>query len=333
MACIEKRGPYQFRVKIKRKGFPPQSKTFEAYDDAVKWAREVESEIDRGVFVSRREAESTTLQEALERFELEYLDNYKTPRKVRSRIRQITNRPISSKHLAAIRGKDLAEHIRLRQDEGAGAQTITHEINLISRIYGIASTDWGMESLHNPAKRVNKPKLPPGRSRRLEVKEEEQLLQAADERLKPVILFALETAMRRSEIAELSWDRVDLKQRFIHLPMTKNGEARSVPLSRSAIEILKSIPRNIQGEVFGLSANWITKLFHRASTGAGLPDLRFHDLRHEAISRLFENTDLDVMEIKTISGHKTLQMLARYSHLRAHRLADRLDGVKRGQKA
>lgn len=76
----------------------------------------------------------------------------------------------------------------------------------------------------------------------------------------------------------------------------------------------------------------IIQAMEQARKKAGLQDLHFHDLRHEAISRLFENTDLDVMEIKTISGHRSMQMLARYSHLRAHRLADRLAGARRGER-
>jgi len=330
MACIENRGPYQFRVKIKRKGFPPQSKTFESHDEAVRWAREIENEIDRGVFVSRKEAESTTLAEALDRYLSEYGDAYRHRDKYESFVRQIKKHSVSFMFLATIKGKDLAEYIRERQADGVGPQAITHEINLISRVFEIASSDWGMESLSNPAKRVNKPKLPKGRTRRLEGDEEKRLLEAAGINLRPIIQFALETAMRRSEIASLTWDNIDLKRRFAHIPETKNDEARSVPLSRKAIVILKSITRRLRGPVFGWkSPSVITKHFGRAVQEAGIEDLRFHDLRHEAISRLFEDTDLDVMEIKTISGHKTLQMLARYSHLRTHRLADRLDGAKR----
>jgi len=136
--------------------------------------------------------------------------------------------------------------------------------------------------------------------------------------------------MRREEIATLTWEHVDLKRRTAHLPKTKNGQARSVPLSPAAIEILKALPRKIAGTVFGMSSDLITKKMGKATKKAGLEDLRFHDMRHEATSRFFENTDLDVMEIKMITGHKSMQMLARYSHLRAHKLADRLAGKMRG---
>lgn len=135
--------------------------------------------------------------------------------------------------------------------------------------------------------------------------------------------------MRRGEIAMMRWEHVDLKKRYVHLPKTKNGEARSVPLSPAALDILKGIPRQIKGDVFLLHPDTISKWFRAAADEADLKDLRFHDLRHEATSRLFENTDLDFMEVKGITGHKSLQMLSRYSHLRAHKLADRLAGLKR----
>ena len=84
--------------------------------------------------------------------------------------------------------------------------------------------------------------------------------------------------------------------------------------------------------IFGVTGLYITHTFIKVCKSAEIEGLTFHDLRHEATSRLFENTDLDIMEIKSITGHKTLQMLARYSHLRTHRLVDRLTGAKRGEQ-
>ena len=120
-----------------------------------------------------------------------------------------------------------------------------------------------------------------------------------------------------------------MKNSSLYLAETKNYEERTIPLSPTAIEILNGLPRQIQGSVFELSADHITSHMRRAVKSAEIENLRFHDLRHEAISRLFENTDLDTMEIKMISGHKSMQMLARYSHLRANKLAERLAGSKR----
>ncbi len=308
------------------------------------WAREIEGEMDRGVFVSRKEAENTTLKEAFERFIEEYVPRYAHPRKENNRINHLLTYPIANRFLASIRGKDLADFVKIREKEGAGANTIRLDLDKISVLYGVATKDWGMESLSNPVKKINRPKLPPGRDRRLHtaievegkvLSEEEWVLKHASTKMRAIILFAIETAMRRGEIAELTWDRINFKTKTAYLKHTKNGESRTAPLSSKAIVILKGLLPSktipTQGNVFGLQKSQITEKFCALRDKAKIENLRFHDLRHEAASRLFENTDLDMLEIQPITGHKSLQMLSRYTHLRASRLADRLDGKKRGE--
>jgi integrase len=116
---------------------------------------------------------------------------------------------------------------------------------------------------------------------------------------------------------------VNLKKRTAHLPKTKNGEARTMPLSSRAVATLENLPRNLDGRVFGTTYEGIHQAFVRACRRAGIADLRFHDLRHEATSRLFEK-GFNPMEVSAITGHKTLQMLKRYTHLRAEDLAKRM---------
>lgn len=331
MASIRKRGPAQWEARIRKRGWPVTCKTFSTKVQAEQWAREIESEMDRGVFVSRAEAESTTLGEALERYIEEYIPRLSDVKRETNRARAIQRHELSSRFLASIKGKDIAEFIKLRQEEGAGPNTIRLDLALLSRLFEVAGSDWGMESLANPVKRANKPKLPSGRSRRLEKGEEERLLEACSPEFQAVVNFALETAMRREEIASLTWSQVDLKRRVALLPKTKNGDARMVPLSPAAAVLIGSRPRTLHGPIFGMSKDAITKTMLRVCRKAEIDDLRFHDLRHEATSRLFENTDLDVMEIRAITGHRAMQMLARYSHLRAHKLAERLAGSKRGR--
>lgn len=344
MATFRKRGKNQWQAKIRRKGWPKQTKTFETKSDAEAWAREIEGEMDRGVFVSRKEAENTTLEEAFKRFIDEYVPRYAQPRTERNRINHILTYPLASRFLASIRGKDLADFVKTREKEGASANTIRLDLDKISILFSVASKDWGMEALSNPVKKINRPKLPSGRDRRLRaaikvdgkvLSEEELLLQHASPKMQAIIPFAIETAMRRGEIAGLTWDRINFKAKTAHLDHTKNGEPRTVPLSPKAIGILKGLLPSktipISGNVFGLEKDQITDQFTRARTKAKIKNLRFHDLRHEATSRLFEETDLDLMEIRSITGHKSLQMLSGYTHLRADRLADRLHGKKRGQ--
>lgn len=332
MATIRKRGNLQWEARIRRKGWPVTCKTFETKSDAETWARHIEGEMDRGVFVSRTEAESTTLAEAFDRYIAEYLPRLANLRREKSRALALQKRPLANRFLASIRGKDIADFIKEREGAGASPNTVRLDLAMISRLFSVAASDWGMESLSNPVAKVNKPKLPGGRTRRLEDDEETRLLDVCPVPFRRVVRFALATAMRREEISRLTWSNVDMEKRSAHLPKTKNGEARTVPLSPEALAVLHEVlaEEGDNGWVFCMSPDAITQAMERARNLAGITGLTFHDLRHEAISRLFENTDLDIMEIKTISGHRSMQMLARYSHLRSHRLAERLAGVKRG---
>jgi integrase len=333
MASIRKRGPYQWEARIRKKGLPVTCKTFETRAAAVKWAREIESEMDRGLYVSRSEAESTTLSEALDRYIWEYLPRLSHFEINRNRARALQRRNLAKKFLAAIRGKDIADFIKEREAEGVAGNTIRLDLGILSRLFNLAISDWGMESLVNPVVRVTRPKLAKGRERRLEEGEEERLLNATNPEMRYIIRLALETAMRREELSRLRWADIDFERRTATLYETKNGETRTAPLSPRALEILRALKTASSGSgdrIFTQSSSAITQNMVRACKKAGLADLRFHDLRHEATSRLFENTDLDLMEIRSITGHKSLQMLARYSHLRMDRLADRLAGAKRG---
>lgn len=335
MATIRKRGQ-KWEARIRKKGQPTQSKSFKYKADADAWVQEIETEMNKGQFVSRKEAENTTLKEALDRFIEEYIPRLKMAANETRRAKAIQKRSIASKTMATIRTKDIADFIKEREGDGVKPNTIRLDLAVLSRLFEVAATEWGMESLGNPVKRARKPKLPGGRTRRLqpakdkdEKSEEERLLEACGKSFKPVVQFAIATAMRRAEIANLEWDRVDLKRKTAYLRDTKNKSERTVPLSPNAIEILKSIPRQISGPVFGMSENAITIAMRRARDEAKIENLTFHDLRHEATSRLFENTDLDLLEIAEITGHKNLQMLKRYTHLRADRLAERLAGKRR----
>lgn len=317
MASINKRGTKQWNVRIRRKGYPLQTATFEKREDAETWARDVESKMDKGAFLCSKEAERTSLHEALDRYIEEYAPSLADHQREVNRAKFLQKRKIAQMSLAKVRGMDIAAFIKEREAEGVAGNTIRLDLATFSRLFETARKDWGMEYLDNPVKKARKPKVSRGRERRLQDGEEEKLLKHAPEDFGPVIKFALETAMRRGEIAALRWENVKLKESIVFLPKTKNGAARTVPLSPAALSVLKELPRDIKGSVFRMVPDDITKAMKKARAGAKLKDLRFHDLRHEAVSRLFEKTNLDIMQIQMITGHKTLQMLARYTHLRA----------------
>ncbi|WP_207259685.1 site-specific integrase [Desulfovibrio sp. Huiquan2017] len=317
MASINKRGTKQWNVRIRRKGYPLQTATFEKREDAETWARDVESKMDKGAFLCTKEAERTSLHEALDRYIKEYAPSLADHQREVNRAKFLQKRKIAQMSLAKVRGMDIAAFIKEREAEGVAGNTIRLDLATFSRLFETARKDWGMEYLDNPVKKARKPKISRGRERRLQDGEEEKLLKHAPEGFRPIIQFALETAMRRGEIASLRWENVKLKESTLFLPKTKNGAARTVPLSPAALNVLKELPRDIKGSVFRLTPDEITQAMKKARAGAKLKNLRFHDLRHEAVSRLFEKTNLDIMQIQMITGHKTLQMLARYTHLRA----------------
>ena len=319
-----------WQVKIRRKGWPPQSATFDTKVQAEAWSRQVEGEMDRGVFVSRAESENTTLSEALTRYLAEVTPTKKPTTAHRERVigRSLQSHPLARRTLASIRGKDMAAYMRQRHEESKGANTIRLEMALLSHLFNTARTAWGMESLTNPVDLVKgqRPKLPGGRTRRLQGDEQARLISAAHTyggEIGSVITWAIETAMRRGEIAAMRWDHLDRKARVLLLPETKNGTSRRVPLSTVALKVLDGLPRRIDGRVWGMRPDSISQAFERVCGAAGIEGLTFHDLRHEATSRLFEK-GLNPMEVAAITGHKTLQMLKRYTHLRAEDLVGRL---------
>ncbi len=290
MATLTKRNG-KWQAKIRKKGQRTITKSFLLYEDAERWGRKTESELERGIYVEDTdEARNTTIKEAAHRFRIEHLGRLRHGKREKNRIAAILyTTKWGSISLSNLKSKDVTAYIRKRENAGRRPDTIRLDLTLISKMFKHARTEWGLESLKNPVDAVRRPSLRgTSRNRRLEEGEEEQLIQAAKPELKPVILFAIETAMRREEIATLTWPCIDLKKRTAHLPRTKNGETRTVPLSSQAIQILQEIPRNIGDEpVFGLSKDQITDRMRSTVKRAELVNLRFHDLRHEATSRFF----------------------------------------------
>lgn len=177
-----------------------------------------------------------------------------------------------------------------------------------------------------PTAQVRKPLKPRGRDRRVSDLEITKILQATESaELRTIIILGVETGMRRSELAALIWEEIDLKKQTAHLPRTKTDVPRTVPLSKKAVAALKTLGVKSEGQVFSLRAESMSQAFERACEPhrANVANLRFHDMRHEATSRLFEK-GLNVMEVASITGHKTLDMLKRYTHLRAEDLAKKL---------
>lgn len=333
MATFEKRGPGLWRARVRRRGFPTASKNFKSKAEAQAWARDVEGEIDRGSYQGKAEADRTTLLEALDRYENEVTPHKKGSRVEKYRLALWRRDPLASRSLGSLRSADFAKWRDSMVTEGFSASKIRNDLNLISHLFNIARVEWGFEGLSNPITRIRKPKMPEGRDRRLTTEEEIALLAACKNSrshwLLAVVQVAIETGMRLGEILSLRHSNIDVWEEggvyrgVARLDDTKNGTRRDVPLSPAAVQALKGVPIDINGKVFPISPESIKKSFGRAVKVAKLTDLRFHDLRHEATSRFFEQ-GLDIMSVAAITGHKTLAMLQRYTHLRARDIAAKL---------
>ncbi len=322
-----------YQVKVRRKGYPPQSQTFDRKTDADRWARKIEREMDDGVFVDRTAAHQTTLAELIDRYLEEVTPGHKGVAQERLRLQQMKRSRIAKHAAATVKSQDFAEWRNTRLKEVA-AGTVIRELNSWHAIIEHGRKEWGINLAENPVHLVKRPKADPARERRLDPTpgddgktEEDRLLAACDADrdswMGAIVRLAIETAMRQGEILGLKWADVDLRKPVAVLHDTKNGDKRVVPLSTRAVQIFEGLPRHMSGMVFPIDQNAFKMRFRRCCTRAGIAGLRFHDLRHEATSRLFER-GLEMMEVASITGHKSFSMLKRYTHLHAPTLAKKL---------
>jgi integrase len=232
-----------------------------------------------------------------------------------------------------------------RLAEGKSPSTVRLELAMLGHLYTTAIKEWGLGLVYNPVASIRRPAPPPGRNRRLSWSEARRMLKACDAYSNPmlawVVRIALYTGMRRGEILSLTRDQVDLGRRIVRLNETKNGSARTVPLSKRAVRVFRQAfsnpvrPADTSLLFFGEPGRdgkrrpyETNRVWTEALKRVNIVNLKFHDLRHEAVSRLVER-GLSDQEVAAISGHKSMQMLKRYTHLRAEDLVVRLDEVRK----
>jgi len=332
MASYRKRKSNRWQAQIRRKGYRPQTRTFRTKAAAEAWVRSIENQMDQGCFLPQNEAVRTTLGELLERYRREVTVHKRGHVDESHRIGRLKRHRLAGRYIGSIRGVDIALY-RDERLQWVTGDTLRRELSILSQVFELSRMEWGI-FVHNPIRDIRLPPKNRPRDRRLDrsavaTEDEQTRLFCACRRcrnpyLLPLVRLALETAMRQGELLKLRWEHVDLKRRTAFLPDTKNGDSRTVPLSARAVSILTTLPRSITGDVFpGYTRNAVKKAFVRARERAGIDDLRFHDLRHEATTRLFE-LGLNIMEVAAITGHKDIRMLSRYTHLRAEDLAEKL---------
>ncbi len=323
MATFRKRNA-KWQAIVRHKSIGTLAKTFPSKLLAQQWSREQEFRLANGSF-GKLLPDGVMLKELL----IKYRDTV-TPQKrgqapEHRRINRLLSDPISNTPLSQLSSQLLANFRDRRLQDGVRASQ--YDLVIIRHCVKVAINEWGLLLERNPADRIKLPPSPKARERRLKQSEFEQLKVASKKTMNqnvwPVVVFAIETGMRRSEILSLKWDSICFSTKVASLALTKNGFSRRVPLSPQAVAVLFNQKELGAPVPFPINDNAFRLAWDRLRSRASITDLRFHDLRHEAISRFFEK-GLSIAEVASISGHKDPRMLFRYTHLDATEIAQKL---------
>lgn len=328
MATIRKRaGKYQ--VQIRRRGSATISKTCATRNEAETWARLMETRADSGDLpISLRLLDEYTLGYILTKYRDEITikklsansEVYILNALLRTSLASLTLSQITPAHFSSYR------EARLKTVK---AGTVNREFQIIRHAFEVAQSEWNIPIKFNPISKIKKLKVKDSRTRRISTAEYDLLIKnmkiMRNSFMRPIIDFALETAMRRGEMLAIEWKDINWNKRILHIPITKNGHARTIPLSNYSVEILRelTVTRNFNERVFNTTATAVQQSWQRLVKRCCIQDLHFHDLRHEAISRLFER-GLSIAEVALISGHKDFKMLFRYTHMKAEEIVNKL---------
>lgn len=325
MATIRKVG-LRWQAQIRKTGFKSITKSFQSKSDAQRWALTTEAKIEQRQFIDTSSATKLTLTDLIERYKIEIAPTKRSGRKLESQLNILKRSTLAKMACANITPVDIASFRDARLKKGVSPQTVGKNLSLLHRLFVVLEKQWQIRLPNgNPAALVAKPAIPAGsakRDRRLEKGERELLLVALTQNplMQDIVNLACETAMRRGEIVNIKAEDVDLDKRVLHIPLTKTNIPRTIPLSALAKSILANRIKATESPsdlLFPIMADSVSQAFNRAcKRSQKLHNLRFHDLRHEATSQLFEK-GLTPMQVATVTGHRDFQMLHRYTHLRA----------------
>jgi len=343
MATIREKSPSHWHVQIRRQGWPFQSATFKTKAKAQIWARKIEADMDQGRFIDTSGARNTTLANLITL----YISNVteKRPSKTsrvseRLRLQKFLRDEhklcsyavfnLSPDHFEAYRDKRLKHKNKSGKLIAPG--TVKRELNLLKRVIDYRMRWLGL--LLNPvnATDVKRPAVNDERNIRLSRQEIERLLyycrNSQNKLLAPIVELGFETGARRGSLLKLEWSDLDLNKRTALLRRIKNSRSPDriinhvMGLTPRAVDILKSIPK-IDKRIFPMTGNALRKGFNRARENAGLTHFRFHDTRHEFISRLFE-AGWDMALVMKQTGHRDIKSVLRYTNVSTDHLTDAL---------
>ncbi|WP_415820267.1 tyrosine-type recombinase/integrase [Bordetella tumbae] len=321
------------------------SRSFHDKRAALRWALATEDAMRAGLYQPEQTAAVMTLAKALSRYQRDISARKRSADKEASIIRALASASIAAKPLDQVQASDVTQ-LRNNLARDKAPATVARHLAVLGHVFQVSKLDWGVPC-GNPVRDIRKPTIRNQRDRRYQEGEFEAVIEASDSAVLPAVAgLALATCMRLGEVVNLQWRYVDLAASVAHLVETKNGYGRDVPLTAKAVEILRNLPRT--GErVFNVRADAMSKAWSRAAKRARAayeaqckregvtpdPDwlvgVRFHDSRHTRVSELHE-LGLSLGEIQAISGHRTLTQLARYSHVRASHLVNKLAQLEGG---
>ncbi|WP_072281655.1 tyrosine-type recombinase/integrase [Rappaport israeli] len=302
-------------------------KSFSTKIEAQRFELEQKALLKSGQHVIKR-----TLAEALERYSHEIAPQHKGQRWEQMRIAKLQRDAIADDYVDLITSDDIEHWIKLRKDQGLADGSILRELTILRSVFR-ECVRWRY-CLTNPVNDARKPKEPKGRNRRISNDEimricdalgysPEKSVSKAQQAVAVAFLLAIETGMRQGEIYGLTWDNVNLQDGYVYLPVTKNGDDRHVPLTERAVELIEQMQTAKEGErVFPYNQSSAGTLFRRALQLAQITDLRFHDARHEACSRMAQLEGMDPLALGKIIGHRDPRSLMIYFNPHASELVN-----------
>jgi integrase len=315
-----KAGKFEARVWASGKRY---SRTFESFAKAEHWSAGIRcgeiqlSKVSNADIVKESRSNEVTVYQALERYLGEVVTKQKGIVQASNRVKALQCEPFAHKKLTELSIEDVRRLRDRELERGCAGPTVARKLAVLSSMVIHAQQEWGLE-IENPARKVRRPALSKPRMTRLEPQDEKLLLEGCDGTstpyLRQVIELAIETGMRKGELLGLTWQSVDLVRRVITLADTKNGRARFVPLTDRAVEVLRATRESGVSRPVPISQSALDNAWKRVIRRTGLVGLRFHDLRHEALSRWANRLEGDVFKLSLVSGHQTLQMAQRYVH-------------------
>lgn len=328
MATIEKRttakGAAVYRVKVRLKGYPPQSESFKRLTDARKWEQQTEAAIREGRYFKTAEAKRHTLADLIDRYISSILPAKKD---AAQQHRQLLwwRKQLGHALLADLTPSKVSEQRDVLKADGKSPATVNRYLAALSHAFTIAVQEYEWLDA-SPMAKIRREKEPRGRVRYLSDDERDRLLTACRASPNPdlylAVVLSLATGARKMEILTLRWNEVDLQRGALILLETKNGECRTLPIGNHARELLtaRATARRLDTDLLFPSPDNLHRpvqlrhAWQAALKAARIDDFHWHDLRHSAASYL-AMTGASLQEIAAILGHKTLAMVKRYAHL------------------